>query len=163
LATTPALVTRMSSLSYCPRICSAAFAMDSDLVTSISTKYASTPSVLNFAAAPSPSCGSRAPTSTVMPSVPSCRATSNPMPLFAPVIRAIFLCVSAPCDLPPAPDRLDGTNSSRIQNAPGGSLKVTCGDNRAMRSWTALDVWSAMRTFQTTNFGVAGKLSRTPF
>lgn len=39
----------------------------------------------------SPCCGLRAPRMTAIPCLPSWRATSKPIPLFAPVMNAIFL------------------------------------------------------------------------
>src|SRR5579875_1139087 len=57
------------------------------------------PSFFSIAAAVSLFARSRAPTSTVIPCLPNCRAVSKPSPLFAPVIRATFLTVfiTSPC------------------------------------------------------------------
>ena len=41
-----------------------------------------------------PSFEFRAPSKTVMPARPSCLVISNPMPLFAPVIKATFRALS---------------------------------------------------------------------
>ncbi len=91
----PALFTRMSSWPYSASVQAAAFRTLSSLTTSSSTERASAPPSRNATSAAWPSASSRAPTSTVTPAAPSWRAVSNPIPLFAPVIRAIFVVVMA--------------------------------------------------------------------
>src|SRR5580698_5434541 len=86
----PALFTRMSSRPNSFSILARADSIVSRRVTSSATNTASTPSFFSFATASSPNLASRAPTSTVQFCLPSWRATSKPMPLLAPVIKAIF-------------------------------------------------------------------------
>src|SRR5580692_1184605 len=90
----PALLTRMSSRPYSRSIHSAASRTDASRVTSSETNRASTPSARSSRSASSPRSWSRAPASTVKPRAPNCRAVSSPIPLLAPVIRAIVVVIA---------------------------------------------------------------------
>src|SRR5262249_13364638 len=87
----PALLTRMSRRPYSASIHSAASWTDRGSVTSSWTKRASAPPSRRARSAWRPRSSSRAPTSTVMAWDPSWRAVSSPIPLLAPVMRAIFV------------------------------------------------------------------------
>src|SRR3984957_6477455 len=93
----PALLISTSSTPNSASTHSAARATDRSSVTSSWTNRASPPAAMRSGAAPSsaaaprPRLSSRAPTRTVRPSAPSCRAVAYPMPLLAPVISAIVV------------------------------------------------------------------------
>src|SRR5690348_344978 len=87
----PALLTRMSSRPYWWSTQSAASRADFGSVTSSRTNRASAPPSRSARSASRPRAWSRAPASTVTPRAPSWRAVSRPIPLLAPVIRAIVV------------------------------------------------------------------------
>lgn len=60
-------------------------------VTSSAMKHASMASPRSVETARAPRSRSRAPTSTVIPCLPSWRAVSSPIPLFAPVMSGVRL------------------------------------------------------------------------
>src|SRR6266516_4057540 len=130
----PALLTRTSSRPYSASIHSAARWIDLASVTSSWTKRASIPASRRACSAWRPSCSLRAPASTVMPGAPSWRAVSNPMPLLAPVIRAIFVVM--PVTLWPGPQSRErpadpGTGDTTLPVAAGGKLVAVTMANRA--------------------------------
>src|SRR4051812_39332860 len=95
----PALLTRMSSRPKRSPIHRAASAIDDSSVTSSGTWWNSPPSALRAATASSPRVRSREDTSTAQPCWASPRAISSPMPLFAPVTRAVFVAIRRSNDL----------------------------------------------------------------
>src|SRR4029077_18922467 len=90
----PALLTRMSSRPYSRSTQSAASRADFGSVTSSRTNRASAPASRSARSASRPRSSSRAPASTVNPRAPSWRAVSSPIPLLAPVIRAIVVVMA---------------------------------------------------------------------
>src|SRR5580704_17360427 len=89
-----ALLTRMSRRPYSRSIQSAASCADLASVTSSGTNRASAPPSRRARSAATPRASSRAPASTVTPRAPSWRAVSSPIPLLAPVIRAIVVAMA---------------------------------------------------------------------
>src|SRR6185312_5963206 len=89
----PALLMRTSRCEHCRERLRTAAATLSSLVTSISTHCTSSPSARSSLAARVPRPASLAPSQTLNPSAASRRTTSRPIPLLAPVTRA--LCAAA--------------------------------------------------------------------
>src|SRR5215469_10270265 len=116
----PALLTRMSSLPNSAAIHSAARATDFSPVTSSWTNRASAPPSRSARSASAPLASSRAPMSTVMPRAPSSRAVSNPMPLLAPVIRAMVVMAPILATTTPQRERpAEPGTGSTTHRAPG--------------------------------------------
>src|SRR5215470_2846346 len=130
----PALLTRMSRRPYSASIHSAARWTDLASVTSSWTKWASAPPSRRARSAARPRSSSRAPASTVTPCAPSWRAVSNPIPLLAPVIRAIFPVMSLTLRRPSSGRERPaepGTGRTTLARAAGGKLEAVTVVNRA--------------------------------
>src|SRR6202050_4499891 len=97
----PALLTRMSRRPYSRSIQSAARWTDPGSVASSRTKRALAPAPRSARSASRPRSSSRAAASTVAPRAPSCRPVSSPIPLLAPVTRAIVVVMASTVGGPP--------------------------------------------------------------
>src|SRR5216683_6075540 len=107
----PALLIRMSSRPYFSSICSAACRTDFSSVTSSGRYLTSAPPARSCRSAVRPLASSLAPARTVMPLAPSSLAVSSPMPLLAPVIKAM---VVMPTIFEPGGDRRESIAEAGI-------------------------------------------------
>ena len=133
----PALFTSTSRWPVCAAIACCAEFTDAASVTSSATKCTS-PSALRSFAVCSPFTASRAPRKTVNPSRASPCAIALPIPLLAPVTRAIFIGVDMSTKLDQYRLSCQPESDTLLLCPPNCFLQKSFGSGTRSRSWAMM-------------------------